>query len=113
MPDGSRSFPADGRFHRKHAIHARRILASFITVLSLLPILLGGCGGPYLMPTPNLYARGHKDPFPQVPPQLQSNKVEVLYLTDRQEEKESSPARCVYGSGRSRSVAFGVATMEI
>ena len=76
MPDGSRSFPADGRFHRNDALHARPINSSAVAAVSLLlPILLlGGCGGgPYLMPTPNLYARGLKDPFPEVPPQLQSN----------------------------------------
>jgi hypothetical protein len=37
----------------------------------------------------------------------------VLYLTDRKETKESTPGDRVYGSERSRSVAFGVATMEI
>jgi hypothetical protein len=30
------------------------------------------------MPTPNLYARGDMDPFPDVLPELQHNRAEVL-----------------------------------
>jgi hypothetical protein len=36
-----------------------------------------------LMPTPNLYAKDGRDPFPDVPAELRNNKVELLYLTDR------------------------------
>jgi esterase/lipase superfamily enzyme len=80
----------------------------------LLSLLAGCHGTENLMPTPNLYADGSKDPFPDVRPELQSNKVEVLYLTDRKEEEAESTATIrAYGYGRSRSVGFGVATMEI
>jgi esterase/lipase superfamily enzyme len=85
-----------------------------LALISILPaLLLAGCGGPsQLMPTPNVYARGFADPFPDVPAALQNNKVEVLYMTDRQPEAGSTPENSVYGTKRSRSVAFGVATVE-
>jgi esterase/lipase superfamily enzyme len=79
-----------------------------------LVFAIGGCSStPKLMPTPNLYADGLRDPFPDVPPELQNNKVEVLYLTDRKPEKESTPDHVIYGFGRSRSIAMGVSTLEI
>jgi esterase/lipase superfamily enzyme len=65
------------------------------------------------MATPNLYARGGVDPFPNVPPALQSNKVEVLYVTDRAPEKGSTPEAPRYTHKRSRSVAFGVTEVTI
>ncbi|MGB7159530.1 MAG: alpha/beta hydrolase [Tepidisphaeraceae bacterium] len=73
-----------------------------------------GCGGgpPQLMPTPNLYANGDVDPFPDVPPSRQNNRAEVLYVTDRALEKDSTPEKPIYGHKRSRSVAFGVAEVE-
>jgi esterase/lipase superfamily enzyme len=92
-----------------------RRLAEPLLIL-LLAVLLGGCQSTFwLMPTPNLYTRGDVDPFPNVPPELQNNHVEVLYLTDRKPEppkdpKDTSPN---YGYKRSRSVAFGVADVEI
>lgn len=77
-------------------------------------IVMAGCSSqPQLMPTPNVYAHGDRDPFPDVPAELQNNKVEVLYLTDRKPEPESTPENRSYGYGRSRSVAFGVSTVEI
>jgi esterase/lipase superfamily enzyme len=64
------------------------------------------------MPTPNLYARGDVNPFVDVPPELQSNKVDVLYLTDRTMEEGGSAKAPKYGYGRSRSVAYGVSRVE-
>jgi esterase/lipase superfamily enzyme len=79
-----------------------------------LVLAIGGCSSATdLMPTPNLYADGLRDPFPDVPPELQSNKVEVLYLTDRKPEKDAKPDHMTYGFGRSRSVAMGVSTVAI
>src|SRR3954465_6624661 len=84
--------------------------------LLLLPLLLAlasGCGGPLgLMPTPNIYARGYADPLENVPPQLQTNKVDVLYMTDRKPEPDKKTGELKYGVKRSRSVAYGVATVE-
>jgi esterase/lipase superfamily enzyme len=42
---------------------------------------------------------------------MQSNKVDVLYLTDRAPQKPS-PGKPYYGAKRSRSVAFGVSEVE-
>src|SRR5687767_2127294 len=48
-----------------------------------LTAAVAGCGGaPQLMPTPNVYASGARDPFPDVPPDLRNNRADVLYLTD-------------------------------
>jgi esterase/lipase superfamily enzyme len=76
-------------------------------------IVSAGCGGPpQLMTTPNIYARGDIDPLPDVPANLQNNKAEVMYVTDRAPEPKSTPDNAEYGHKRSRSVAFGVATVE-
>src|SRR3954447_19076058 len=85
-------------------------------VLLLLPVLVAvanGCGGPApLMTTPNIYARGYAEPFENVPPELQNNKVDVLYMTDRKPEPDKKTGELKYGVKRSRSVAYGVATVE-
>ncbi len=89
-------------------------LTGLLTRLVIAALLLfAGCGGSLqLMPTPNIYARGFAEPFPDVPPSLQNNTAQVLFLTDRLPEPDSTPENRVYGTKRSRSVAFGVATVE-
>ncbi|HSI34240.1 MAG: alpha/beta hydrolase [Phycisphaerae bacterium] len=79
-----------------------------------LVLLLGGCGAAplMLMPTPNLYADGLMNPFDDVPPELQNNKADVLYVTDRTPAGDS-PERRRYGFGRSRSVGFGLAEVRL
>ncbi|HEY7090665.1 MAG TPA: alpha/beta hydrolase [Tepidisphaeraceae bacterium] len=82
------------------------------TILLAACLLVMGCeSGTQLMPTPNLYTQSGVDPFPDVPPALQNNRVEVLYLTDRKPEKPE-PGNPHYGFERSRSVAFGVSEVE-
>jgi esterase/lipase superfamily enzyme len=83
-------------------------------VLSVALLMVGGCSSSetLLMPTPHIYAQPDVKPFADVPPNLQSNQVEVLYLTDREPENSpTEPPR--YGFKRSRSVAFGVSHLEI
>jgi esterase/lipase superfamily enzyme len=84
--------------------------------LLLLPLLLAsaiGCGGPTpLMPTPNIYARGFAQPFENLPPEMRTNAVDVLYMTDRKPEPKSTPQYMQYGVKRSRSVSYGIATVE-
>jgi esterase/lipase superfamily enzyme len=64
------------------------------------------------MPTPNLYTHTPNNPFPDVPPALRTNTVEVVYVTDR--EPEGDPAKDPkYGSRRSKSLAFGMTTVRI
>src|SRR5688572_11617939 len=83
-----------------------------LRLVALVVIFTGpgaGCGGkPQLMATPNIYANGDPAPFAGVPSERQSNRVEVLYLTDRALEEGATPDRPKYGHKRSRSVAFGV-----
>src|SRR5947207_14636595 len=75
------------------------------TATFLVSTLCGCAGGPaQLMPTPNVYASGERDPFPDVPPRFQNNKVDVLYLTDRAIDKGDAQ-NPTYGYKRSRSVA--------
>lgn len=80
----------------------------------LAVVAIGGAGcskTPQLMPTPHLYARGDVNPFADVPPALQNNRVEVLYLTDRVPEGDS-PNWPKYGTKRSRSVAVGISEVQ-
>ena len=79
-----------------------------VVIAGLLIAGMGCTDTRYLMPTPNIYIGGKLKPFDDVPPALQSNHVEVLYLTDRALEEGSSPESPEYGHKRSRSVAFGV-----
>jgi esterase/lipase superfamily enzyme len=64
------------------------------------------------MPAPNLYAHGDGYPESAVPPDLKSSEVELLFVTDRLPET-SEDGLLAYGSGRSASVAFGTAVVEI
>src|SRR5215208_2877304 len=85
-----------------------------VGLLVVLCIGLAGCGGgaTQLMSTPNIYATGERDPFPDVPASLQNNHAEVLYVTDRAYDTDSKPGAPKYGHKRSRSVVFGVADVQ-
>lgn len=82
--------------------------------VGLIVLLLAGCSttGRPLMPTPNLYVDSDLKPFADVPPALQSNKVDLLYLTDREPETDEK-GDLRYGYGRSRSLAFGSAVVQV
>ena len=74
--------------------------------------LSSGCAHLALMPTPNLYVGSEEDPFADVPSSLQTNRVQVIYGTDRRPiEKEAESVK--YGSQRSMSLAVGVSTAEL
>ena len=79
--------------------------------LAALPTICGCSSKPALMPTPNLYADGMVDPFIDVETTLRSNKAEVLYVTDRQPDNDS-PDKREYGYKRSRSLAYGISTVQ-
>ena len=78
--------------------------------------LTAGCAskGRLLMPTPALY---QQEPwssrlFAETAPERRTPGVELLYITDR--ATETSPGSTQpYGEGRSRSLAFGMALVEI
>lgn len=82
---------------------------SFLTLTAVT--LLVGCQQ-QLMPTPNLYAKSKEDPFANVAPSLRNNRVEMLYATDRL-PAPNRQGRLRYGYERSKSLAFGVCTVEI
>jgi Alpha/beta hydrolase of unknown function (DUF900) len=89
-----------------------RPLPQMVSFLLLFLMIVAGCSSTIeLMPTPNLYANCHVDPFPNVPPALQNNHADVLYFTDRTEAKKT-PGGSEYGFGRSRSIAFGISRVE-
>ena len=94
-------------------IITRLMIATVLGACGLVP-LCAGCGGPpQLMETPNLYADGQEELFTNVPPEFQSNEIEVLYLTDRAREKDSKNGQPRYGHKRSRSVALGVSRVRL
>ena len=87
---------------------------SFVQLL-VLGLLLSGCASQtrHMMPTPNLYT-GDRAPelFTDLPAELQTGKMNLLYVTDRAPEVDESGVLS-YGYGRSRSVAFGSAIVDI
>lgn len=91
---------------------AARRWSAFGPAVAGIMLLLSGCGyTPVLMPTPHLYSSGQVNPFLDVEERLRSNKVEVLYATDRVPVNESNENR-EYGYGRSRAVYFGISEVE-
>ena len=87
-----------------------RHLKTFCYAL-LLPMLLSGCTR-NVMPTPNVYATSKQPLFGPLEPELTSNHVDVLYVTDRvAEEDEFGHLR--YGYKRSPSVAYGSAIVVL
>jgi len=83
----------------------RRIAFTICLALSLT-----GCSDRPLMPTPNLYLGRDDNPFADVPVEFRSNKVDVLYVTDR---TPISPKGVLqYGYKRSTSLAFGSSVIE-
>jgi esterase/lipase superfamily enzyme len=90
----------------------KSIMIPMCTTLLMVSIaLLVGCQQE-LMPTPNLYANSKDNPFDKVPPSLQSSRIEVVYATDRAPMTDKKGA-LHYGYERSKSLAYGVCTVEI
>ena len=83
---------------------ARRSLG-FLTIL----VILVGCQRE-LIPTPNLYLDPELAPFAKVPPELATNTVDLLYVTDR---LRRDVANVSYGYNRSRSMAFGSLVVQL
>jgi len=85
-----------------------------LVILTLVAVILVGCAtGRPLMPTPNVYQGTQEDTvYPELPAELKSNMVDLLYVTDRKPEIDDQ-GKLFYGFGRSPSVAFGSAIVEI
>lgn len=82
-------------------------------VIALATLLLAGCAGRALMGTPNVYAGAEPATvYRDVPGELQSNKVDLLYVTDRAPERDGS-GKLGYGFGRSASLAIGSIVVQI
>lgn len=98
-----------------HPTCSRRIQSRHLAFLFVVvSVITAGCAEkPQLMPTPNVYADGIRDPLPDVPEVYQTNTVDVLYLTDRKPEKDSTRDHMKYGFERSRSLAMGISTVQI
>src|SRR5215510_7829417 len=106
--------------NRRPSMHGhRQAYRSWAVVFVLAGLVLSaGCATPVLMPTPNLYRHPDFNPFATVPPVLQGNRIQVLYVTDRAPEQgrngqPPAPDQVQYGHKRSRSTAFGVAELAI
>ncbi len=65
-----------------------------------------------LAPSPNLYTQSDVNPYANVIPEFQNNKVDVIYFTDRKPEPIDEAGRLKYGWKRSHSLAMGVTTVE-
>jgi esterase/lipase superfamily enzyme len=100
----------------KHTVLILPLLEYYRTLaaLFLVVLFLAGCAGPRpLMPVPNLYiGEGAPELFTALPSELQDNRVDLLYVTDRVPETDDDGV-LTYGYGRSRSTAFGSAIVTI
>ena len=65
-----------------------------------------------LMPAPNIRVFTAENPWADLPPELRTTTVDLLYVTDR-EPIESSDGLTRYGYGRSWSLAFGSVEVEL
>jgi esterase/lipase superfamily enzyme len=82
------------------------------SILALLvALLLPGCAT-RMAPAPNLYTTGEQPLFVDLPPELETLRVEALYVTDRSRDDDGSGAP-VYGYGRSSSAAYGSVSFEV
>ncbi len=77
-------------------------------------LALAACAGKReLMPTPNLYTQPNAPAlFDSIDPSLQTNIMDVLYVTDRSKERDED-GNLAYGWGRSHSTAFGSIKLAI
>ena len=84
-----------------------------VVAVVLLLIVVEGCATPpELMPTPNVYAQAGGYSQTGISPALKSNRVDLLYVTDRS-PISNERGEVVYGSGRSASLAYGRVVVEI
>ena len=86
---------------------------SFGLTLLTLALLLSGCSTARLMmPTPNVHLEPERDLFANLAAPLQSTEVPLFYVTDRAPEHDEQ-GNLYYGSGRSASLAFGTAVVNL
>jgi esterase/lipase superfamily enzyme len=102
------------RFVTKPTVIPTRQWSAKGIVLLAAALLLGGCSSHYrLMPTPDVYALGIKQPYADsLPAELKTADANIMYVTDRiQENREDG--RMDYGLGRDHSQQIGEAVVNI
>jgi len=91
-------------------VHNKPLIGDF--GLFVLIGMLGSAGCTLqLGSAPNLYVQSADDDYADVDPAQRSNRVELLYATDRLSLGKGKAL--AYGSGRSTSLAFGSCVVEI
>ena len=80
--------------------------------IGLLLLLLGCSSARVMMPTPNVYLNTEGDPYHNLPKELKGSEVQLFYITDRKPEKNDK-GNLHYGFGRSASLAFGTAVVDL
>ena len=87
---------------------------SRISLFLALLVLLSGCSTTRTMiPIPSLYTQTEIALFDDLAPELEGNRLSILYATDRLPEQQESEKPMRYGSQRSPSGALGVAEVRI
>ena len=78
-----------------------------------LLLLLTGCStNRLMMPTPNIHLDLQRDYYAGLDADLRDTEVPLFYITDRVPE-QGPEGKLRYGYGRSASVAFGTATVDL
>lgn len=85
---------------------------SRLTLLVAGLLLVSGCART-MIPTPTLYTDTATPLFDTLAPELEGDRVQVLYVTDRLPEARASDTTTAYGNQRSASSALGVAEIRI
>jgi esterase/lipase superfamily enzyme len=80
--------------------------------LSLVLLFLGCSSARVMMPTPNLYLNAEVDPYLYLTDEQKSSSVQIFYFTDRLPEKNEK-GDLTYSYGRSGSLAFGTASVDL
>jgi len=91
---------------RSLSVHTAKVVCMLLSL-----VLLHGCARS-VMPAPNLYTSAGRSLFEELVPELETNQVDVLYVTDRLPEKDEA-GNLTYGFERSPSVAYGSAIVEL
>jgi esterase/lipase superfamily enzyme len=83
-----------------------------VSLLGLILLLTGCSTARVMMPTPNVHLEPQRDVYADLAEPLQSTEVPLFYVTDRAPERDEA-GDLRYGSGRSASLAFGTAVVDL
>ena len=89
------------------------MIASARWLIFCIAVLLTACSGQrVMMPTPNVYNEADTEIYANLHPELKSTEVPLFFVTDRQPEQDEN-GNLKYGYGRSNSLAFGSAVVDL